>query len=395
MRNTIKYLAILFITSSIVACGGNEETVSLEEILESNDLEQIEERRTKISEERKELNAKLEQIDAAIAKLDTNKKFPLVTTNAIEIQNFNHYVEVQGDVMTDQNLVVYPEFQGILKKVHVKMGDKVSEGQLLATIDDGGLREQLQSLKYQAELAKTTYERQERLWKKNIGSEIQYLNAKTNSQASQKAVEQAREQLEKAEVRAPFTGIVDDIIADEGQLLAPGQSPIIRIVNLSNMYVKSDVPESYLASVTQGKMVKVHFPVLDTVLMAEVSKVSNYINPDNRTFKIEIDLPNAANMVKPNLMAKVEINDYTNPTAILVPQSLISENSEGSQYLYKANLKSGGKTAIAQKVLIETGVKQGDFIEILNGLSSDDVIIAEGARTVKDQQEVEIKTNKK
>ncbi len=391
MKNTIKYLAILFIASSIVACDGEqEETISLEEILQSNDLDQINERRNLLAANRTELNDQLAMIDAAIAKLDTNKKLPLVTINEIKAQNFNHYVEVQGDVMTDQNIVVYPEFQGILKEVHVKMGDRVSEGQLLASIDDGGLREQLQSLEYQAELAKTTYERQERLWKKNIGSEIQYLNAKTNSQASQKAVEQVREQLKKAQVKAPFTGVVDDVIADKGQLVSPGQSPIIRIVNLSNMYVQSDVPESYLATVTQGKMVKVHFPVLDTTLVAAVSKVSNYINPDNRTFKIEIDLPNAANMVKPNLMAKVEVNDYTNADAILVQQSLISENSEGSQYLYKANLKSGGKTAIAQKVLIETGVKQGDLIEILSGLNSEDAIIAEGARTVKDQQEVEI-----
>lgn len=389
MKNTIKLFSILLVTSYLVACGGGE-TASLDKVLASKDLEQLNAKRAEIADSKNAIEERLEMIDAVIAELDTNKKLPLVTVATLKTENFDHYVEVQGDVMTDQNIMIYPEVVGILKKIHVKMGDKVSEGQLLATIDDGGLREQLQSAEYQAELAKTTFERQERLWKKDIGSEIQYLNAKTNAQASQKTVEQLKEQLEKAQVKAPFSGIVDDVIADEGQLMAAGQTAIIRIVNLSKMYVRSDVPESYLATVSKGKKVNVRFPVLDTVFRANVSEVSNYINPDNRTFKIEVDLPSAGGMVKPNLMAKVEINDYNNENAILVPQSLISENSEGSQYLYKAEIKNGGKTAIAKKVFIKTGLKQGNMIEVVDGLTSNDIVIKEGARTVKDEQEVEI-----
>lgn len=389
MKNTIKLFSILLAASYLVACGGGE-TASLDEVLASKDLEQLNTKRAEVAESKKEIEEQLELIDAVIAELDTNKKLPLVTLDTLQSENFDHYVEVQGDVMTDQNIMIYPEFAGILKKIHVKMGDKVSEGQLLATIDDGGLREQLQAAEYQAELAKTTFERQERLWKKDIGSEIQYLNAKTSAQSSQKTVEQLKEQLKKAQVKAPFSGIVDDVIADEGQLLAPGQSSIIRIVNLSKMYVKSDVPESYLATVSKGKKVNVHFPVLDTVFKANVSEVSNYINPDNRTFKIEVDLPSAGGIVKPNLMAKVEINDYNSENAILVPQSLISENSVGSQYLYKAEMNKDGKTAIARKVFIKTGLRQGDMIEVIEGLASNDIVIKEGARTVKDKQEVEI-----
>lgn len=270
------------------------------------------------------------------------------------------------------------------------MGDRVSEGQLLATIDDGGLREEIAAQETLLELKKTTFERQERLWKKNIGSEMQYLAAKTDYDGSLNALKSMKEKLSKSQVTAPFSGIVDDIIADEGQLLAPGQTEIIRVVNLSQMYVKSDVPESYLATVSKGKKAMVHLPVLDTTLMASISKVSNYINPSNRTFKIEIDLPSANDMVKPNLMAKVDVNDYVNPNAILVPQSLISENSEGAQYLYKAMMSPDGKTAVAKKVIIKTGLKQDHLIEVLEGLDSDDIIIKEGARTVKDNQEVEI-----
>lgn len=389
MRVTIKTTIAISLISIFIACGGGQSG-SLDKVLESNDLAQLNAKRAELNASKTEIDEQLEQIDAVIAELDTNKKLPLVTVDQLKAQKFEHFVEVQGDVMTDQNILIYPEFNGILKKVHVKMGDRVAEGQLLATIDDGGLREQLQSAEYQAELAKTTYERQERLWQKNIGSEIQYLNAKTSAQASQKAVEQIKEQMAKTAVKAPFTGIVDDIIADEGQLLAAGQTPIIRVVSLKEMYVKSDVPESFLASVSKGKKAMVHLPVLDTTIVATISKVSNYINPDNRTFKIEIDLPSSNDMVKPNLMAKVNVNDYSSPNAILVPQSLISENSEGSQYLYKAKMSADGKTAIAEKVIIKTGLKQGDVIEVLDGLKDNDIIIKEGARTVKDQQEVEI-----
>lgn len=390
MKNSIKIFSILIATSFFIACGGGEETGSIDQVIESKDLTQMNAKRAEVAAEKAEITNQLEELDAAIAALDTNKKLPLVTVRQIEADTFDHYIEVQGDVMTDQNIVIFPEFAGILKKIHVKMGDRVSEGQLLATIDDGGLRKQLQAAESQAELAKTAFERQERLWKKDIGSEMQYLNAKTQAESSQKQVEQLKEQLAKAQVKAPFSGIVDDIIADEGQLLAPGQSQIIRVVNLSKMYVKSDVPETYLSTVKRGKKVMVHLPVLDTTIMATVTKVSNYISPDNRTFKIEIDLPSKNNMIKPNLMAKVKINDYRNEKAILVPQGLISENSEGSQYLYKAEMSKDGKTGVAQKVIIKTGLKQGDMIEVKEGLMANDFVIKEGARTVKDQQEVEI-----
>ncbi len=390
MKNSIKILLILITTSLFIACGGGEEKGSIDQIIDSKDLTQMNEKRAEVAAERAEITEQLDQLDAAIATLDTNKKLPLVSVQQIQADTFDHYIEVQGDVMTDQNIVIYPEFSGILKKIHVKMGDRVREGQLMATIDDGGLRKQLQAAESQAELAKTTFERQERLWKKDIGSEMQFLNAKTQAESSQKQVEQLREQLAKAQVKAPFSGIVDDIIADEGQLLAPGQSPIIRVVNLSKMYVKSDVPETYLSTVTRGKKVMVHLPVLDTTIMAIVSKISNYISPDNRTFKIEIDLPFKNNMIKPNLMAKIKINDYRNEQAFLVPQGLISENSEGSQYLYKIEMSKDGKTGVAQKVIINTGLKQGDMIEVKKGLIANDFVINEGARTVKDQQEVEI-----
>jgi len=387
MKNLRIPLFTILLTSILFACGGGEEK-SLEDILASKNVQEIQAKRGELSQKVNAIEGEIKQLDEALDQLDTTKKLPLVTVLNLQTEEFNHYVELQGDVMTDQNVMLFPEFQGILKKISAKMGDKVNEGQLLATVDDGGLREQLASLEYQAELAKTTFERQERLWKKNIGSELEYLNAKTTYQASQKAVEQTQEQLKKVNVLAPFSGIIDEVIAEEGELVAPGQTPVMRIVNLSDMYVQADVPESYIATVSQGKSVNVIFPILDTTISSIVTKSGNYINPDNRTFKVEVDLPKTKLAIKPNLISKLQINDYTNPEAILIPQSLISENSDGDQYVYLVD-NQGGKN-IAKKQIISTGLQQEDLVEVVEGLSNNDQIIEEGARIVKDGQEVKI-----
>lgn len=387
MKKQFKLFIAITSIAALAACGG-EAVESVDSLIEAKDLAKMQERRGSISQEIAALKEDMAKLDVVISELDTNKKLPLVSVREIKEENFKHYVEVQGDVMTDQALVIYPEVPGILKKVFVKMGDQVKEGQLLAAIDDSGIREQLEALEYQAELAKTTYERQERLWKKDIGSELQYLNAKTNYQSAQKAAEQARAQLEKTQLMAPYSGIVDDVLADKGQLLAPGQSPVIRLVNLQEMYVSADVPESYLATVAKGKETKIVLPVLDTTIVAEVSKMSNYINPNNRTFRVEVNIPKNNGMIKPNLMAKLEINDYSNEKALLIPLSLISENSTGQQYVYIA-AQEGNKTVV-HKTIIETGFQQGDYIEVLSGLKNNDQIIEEGARVVKDGQEVKI-----
>ena len=227
------------------------------------------------------------------------------------------------------------------------------------------------------------------MWDQKIGSEIDFLAAETQYLADADMVKQMQEQVEKTVVTAPFTGIIDETLADEGQLVAPGTTPLFRIVNLSEMFIKADVPEKYISSISKGRSVKVDLPVLDTMINTTVQKVSNYINPANRTFRIELNVPNNGGLIKPNLTAKLMVNDYQNEKALLIPQSIISENSEGKQYVYRTT-SNDGKTAIATKAFIETGVKQGDLIEVLSGLNADDYVIQEGARTVQDNQEVQI-----
>lgn len=381
-------LSLTLLTFLLISCGDNKEQ-SIEDIIATDNLEAIRQKRATIVTQQQEINNKIKQLDDKISELDKSKKIPLITTFTVQQEVFNHYLELQGNVQTKQNLVIYPEIPGILQRVYVKEGQRVSKGQLLASIDDGGMEQQVAQLQIQADLAKTTFERQERLWDKKIGSEIQYLQAKSSYEAQQKAVSQLKSQLEKSSVRAPFSGVIDDVISEQGSVVSPGQSQLMRIVNLRDMYIETDVPESYISSVSKNKDVLVEFPVLGKTMNAKIRQTGNFINPANRTFKIEIAVPNKDRSIKPNLTAKLKINDYTNENAILIPQDIISENANGEQYIYVVKDKNE-KYAIADQVIIETGKTQGDVIEVLKGLENDVEIIQEGARSVRNQQEVEI-----
>ncbi|AOW21439.1 efflux RND transporter periplasmic adaptor subunit [Urechidicola croceus] len=386
MKNILSLLTVLLL---ITSCGNTKEQ-SIDELISDGNLESLQAMREEIKLKEHEITKDLAQIEEAINKLDTNKKLPLITTFIVEESVFNHYLELQGNVSTKNLLVIYPQFSGILTQVYVKEGQRVSKGQTLAKIDDGGLGQQLAQLQIQVDLAKTTFERQERLWNQKIGSEIQYLQAKSNYEAQNKAVNQLQSQLAKTYVKAPFSGTIDDIITEQGSVVIPGQSPLMRIVNLNDMYIETDVPENYISTITKNKTVEVDFPILGKTMNAKVRQAGNFINPANRTFKVEIAVPNKDLSIKPNLTAKLKINDYTNPKAILVPQSIISENSEGQQYVYVIKDKNDSNEAIAEKVIIETGKTQGDVIEVLQGLPNGAEIINEGARSVKEGQSVKI-----
>ena len=375
--------------SLLIACGSDDSEPNIENVLASNDLEQIRTLKQEITKKQALYADQIKMLDAKISELDNNQKIPNVSIEPTMETMFYHYLEFQGNVSTKNLLVLYPEFAGILKEINVKEGDKVTKGQVLAKIDDGGLSQQLSQVEIQRDLAKTTFERQERLWKEKIGSELQYLQAKSNYEAQEKMVNQLNEQVQKTLVKAPFTGIIDEVITEKGSLVSPGQSPLIRVVNLDEMYIETSVPESYIATVTKDKPVEVEFPVVGISVQTKVGQVANYINPANRTFKIEVPLSNNDKVLKPNLTAKLKINDYTNDKALLIPQSIISENSEGVQYVYIVESKKG-KKAKAKKVDIKTGLNQDGMIEVLEGLKSGDEIIIEGARSVRDGQEVNI-----
>ncbi|CAA0162736.1 Probable membrane fusion efflux lipoprotein precursor [Tenacibaculum maritimum] len=386
----MRKIYLLLITVVFLTSCGNKKEQSVEEVIATNDVKQIIAKKTALDTEQQALVADLKLLNKKIAALDTNKKVPLITTIEAKEKLFNHYLELQGNVQTKQNVLVYPEIPGQLVSIYVKEGQRVNKGQILARIDDGGLSQQVAQLETQAALAKTTYERQKRLWDQKIGSEIQYLQAKTSYEAKTNAVNQLKQQLGKTVIRAPFSGIVDDVIKEQGTVVAPGLgAEIFRIVNLRNMYIETAVPESYIAAIKKGKRVVIEFPVLGKQIDSKIRQAGNFINPANRTFKVEIGVPNNDRSIKPNLTAKLKINDYTSPKAILIPQSIISENAKEEQYIYIVeNLKN--KIGIAKQVIIRTGKTQGDVIEVLEGVKSGAMIVKEGARSVKNGQEVKV-----
>ena len=387
----MKNIYLLFSAALILNACSTKKEPSLEEILATNNIEQITSEKIKIDAALQELTANLNKLNRKLTSLNKDKNTPLITTFKVQEEAFTHYIELQGNVQKKQNVLVYPEVPGILKEVLVKEGQQVKKGQILAVIDDGGLAQQVLLSQTNEQLAKTTFERQKRLWNEKIGSEIQFLQAKASYTSQKNATNQLKQQLKKFTVYAPFSGIIDDIFKEKGTVVAPGQrSELFRVINLSNMYIETDVPENYITSITKGKKVEVNFPILGKIVNSKIRQVGNFINPTNRSFKIEVGVPNQDLDIKPNLTAKLKLNDYTNTKAILIPQSIISENAEGQQFIYVVKDKRENNLAIAERLVIETGKTQGDFIEVTKNLNTDTEIILEGARSVNNGQAVKV-----
>lgn len=383
-----KIFVTLLVTSLLIACGGEKKN-STNSLIEKGTLEQLRTKRTELVAQTEALRKELELIDKAISEKDTNEKLALITTITAKDTLFNHYIELQATVQTKENLILNAEYGGILQQLLVKEGQKVSKGQTLGRIDDGGLSSQLAQMETQAALAKTTFERQQNLWNQKIGSEIQYLQAKTNYEAQVKAIGQMRAQIAKTIIRAPFSGTIDEIVSERGSVVGPG-TPILRIVSLGNMYLEAEVPEKNIGTIKKGSDVIVNFPALGETINTKVTQVSNYINPENRSFNIQIAVPNKNGNIKPNLSSKIQIKDYSNAKAITVPTSIISENADGEQYLYIAQNPDKDGNAIAKRVIVKVGLSQGELVEITDGIKDGDLIISEGARSVKDGQKVAI-----
>ena len=382
---TLVVASILFISCS------QNKVATIEEVIATSDIVKIKAKKAEIETKQQALDAQLKMLNTKLDALDTNKKVPLITTFLAKEEVFTHFLELQGNVETKQNILVYPEMPGIIETILVKEGQAVKKGDVLATIKDGGLSQQLSQLKTQAELARTTFARQKRLWDQKIGSEMQYLQAKAQFEAQTQAVEQLNSQLEKTTILAPFDGVIDNVFKEPGTVIAPGQgSEVFRIVNLSNMYISTEVPERYIASITKNKKVKIAFPVLGLNVHSTIRQVASFINPSNRSFKIEVPVNNKSGNIKPNLTARLQINDYTNSNAILIPQSIISENANGEQFIYVVKNKKANKEAIAERVVIKTGKTQGDVIEVLANLAVGTEIIQEGARSVNNGQTVRV-----
>ena len=383
MKKFIYPIFILF----IVSCN-NDNKKTIEELINEGNLEELQERRSSLIIQKGQINNELKEITQGVSILDTAKSFVLVNTVTTKTETINHFSKFQGIIKTDQNMILYPEFSGRVAKIYVDEGDVVKKGQALAKIDDGGLFSELKLVESQAKLAKTIYERQSKLWNDKIGSEIQYLEAKTNYEIQNNRLKSITESLAKTTITAPFSGTIDEIFIEEGNLVSPPMMPdqgnAFRIINLNELYVESVIPESFIGKIKKGAEVQVEIPVLNKSFNSTIKHSVSSINELSRTFKIEVSVPKNDLDLIPNLNVEVNVLDYTNSQAILVPESIVSEDSDNNKFLFTVlNNK-------AKKTIVETGYTQNGMIEITTGLDVNEIVINEGGRIVKDGQNVKI-----
>jgi RND family efflux transporter MFP subunit len=373
MNLDMKKLVLIATSFLLIACGEK----STDDLIKDKNITELKNRKAAIQSE-------LEKIDAALL---TGNKAPeteaLVSIQTIKDTVFNHYLEIQGNVNTKENILVQPEFSGTLTALNVKAGQRVSKGQILGRVDDAGMSQQLASIENQYALAKTTFERQKNLWDKKIGSEIQFLQAQAQMISAQKSVAQMRAQVAKTVIRAPFSGTIDEVFVERGQVVAPSPQGLMRIVNLSNMYVSTTVPETYIGKLKVGTVVDVFLTSLGKTYKGKVRQVANFINPSNRSFGIEVSVPNPDNLLRPNQVAKLKIIDYTINNAIIVPTNVVQEDGEHNKFVFIATNVTG-KKGVAKKVLVKVGKSSDNVTEILSGLSANDVIVTEGANNIAD-----------
>jgi RND family efflux transporter MFP subunit len=371
-----KILLITVVSLSIFSCSKKENNETIDSLIASKNVKELQAKKALIQ-------ADLAKIDDALATLDVKKDEALVSVLTVKDTLFNHYLEIQGSVNTKENILIQPEFSGTLTSLTVKAGDHVSKGQILGRVDDAGMSQQLASLENQYALAKTSFERQKNLWDKKIGSEIQYLQAQTQMISAQKGVAQMKAQLAKTVIRAPFTGSIDEVFVEKGQVVSPNVQGLMRIVNLSNMYVSTTVPETYIGKLKVGTEVDVFLTSLGKTYKGKVRQVGNFINPSNRSFGIEVSVPNPENLLRPNQVAKLKVIDYVSKNAVVVPTNVIQEDSQGNKYVYVAT-NINGKTGTAKKTIVKLGKSSDNVTEILSGLAAQDVIVTEGANSISE-----------
>jgi len=335
------------------------------------------------------IGARVEKLKADLAQ-EANGSFQeeIAYVRSMEVRPgmFQHFIQAQGTVESDNNILVPAQSNGVVEKIHVRQGERVNRGQLLAELDGSVLESSIDEVTHSLELLTTIYERQARLWEKNIGSEIEYLQAKNNKENLEKKLETLKEQYELTKIYAPISGTVDNVLIKEGEMAAAGRGTI-RIVQLSQLKITVSLSENYISRISLNDAVKVLIPVIGKEMELKIDAVSQVIDPNNRTFQIEILIPSREKNLKPNMLSVVTINDYTNPDALTVPHNVIQDTGD-DQFLFVAEKQDGGW--IARRRTVTLGESYADRVEIQDGLSAGDFVITFGFQTLADGQPVSV-----
>lgn len=330
------------------------------------------------------LSSLLKSVELNISKLDTNKRLTRVTALKSEEKMFQHFIEVQGSVEADQSVELYPESSGNITKIFVREGQSISKGRPLVQIDNSILESSKVELQTQLDLAATTFERQKRLWNQNIGSEIQYLQAKAKKEGLENSLESLKSQAKKLKITAPFSGTVDEVFAKTGGLANP-MFPALRLINLDQIHVESEVTETYLKYIKKGTEVELYFPSIDKKINTKVDQVGNYINPNNRSFKVRMNVNNSDGTLKANLLADVKISDFKE-VGIVIPSNLIQKDRMNKPFVYTLVKEDKFFRVKKSYILEKMSYENESFIS--EGLEADALIVDKGSRLVKGDETV-------
>jgi membrane fusion protein (multidrug efflux system) len=374
----MKTIFLLFTLTFVVSCNTG--------VKESQSLTDLKIKKASLTDKMETIGTELKKVEMAISKLDTLKKLVTVTAIKAEINNFNHYLEVQGTVKADQTIELHAEMGGTVTAILVKEGQSVSKGQILATLDSDVIDNSVLQLETQLALATTTYERQTRLWEQNIGSEIQYLQAKAQKESLENNMKSLKAQARKMKIIAPFSGIIDQIFAKAGEQTSP-QMPFLRLVNLNKVYVESEVTETYLKAIKKGTEVLLNFSSIGVSIESSISQVGNFINPNNRSFKTRIDLENPNNELKANLLADIKINDFK-ATGIVIPSRLVQKDSNDQTFVY--TIEPNGSNHKVIKTYLTEAMNYNNLSFISEGLLPTSILVDKGARLINNNEDVKL-----
>ena len=334
-----------------------------------------------------DLEKEISALDPDFAK--NNRKATLITTRKVETRKFEHYVEVSGAVNSRKNVLISAENMGNVNNILAKEGNEVRTGQLIINMDTELYQRNLDQLETEYTLAKTMFEKQNNLWKQNIGTEVQFLEAKNRVESIERQIDNVKTQISKSKIRAPFSGTIETVYVKEGEMAQMG-SPLVRIVNHKDMYIKADLSESFIGDFSKGDQVIIHFPSLDKTIESRISSVGQIIDEQNRTFAIEALLPETHFTIKPNLLAVVKLRDFEEDNAIVVPSKLIQKDNKG-EFVFVT--EENNNELVATKKQIERGVTYKNNTMIVEGLQGDEVLIDEGFRNVAQGSKLKVVEN--
>lgn len=342
----------------------------------------------KLKTQQTDISKEIQKLESEIAKANpdavSNIKAKDVGVSDLAVQNFDHYVQTQGHVESENNILVSAKSMGVITRVNVSEGQQVSKGQVLAQIDNSLIERSIEGMESQLELASSVYDRQKNLWDQKIGTEVQFLQAKTNKESLEKQIASLREQNDMARIKSPINGSVDNIFVKVGENIAPGM-PAVRVVNASDLKIQARVSEAYITNVKKGDRVLVNISELKKEVPARVTFVGRTIDLLSRTFNVEVALPSHPDL-RPNMTATVRIIFDSNPSALVIPINVI-QNINNEKVVYIATEK--GKQTVATRRVVSVEGVYGNQAEV-KGLNSGDKLITVGYQGLNDGDFIKI-----